>query len=78
MSTVTSNIEKARQALAARRASGVKVIRRTPVEIWQEDKLSLRKSINAKCFDCCCGDIEEVKGCTVQVCPLWLVRPGAK
>jgi hypothetical protein len=78
VNTVSERLEKARQVLASRRASGIKVTKRTPVEVWQEDKTSLRKSINAKCFDCCCGDVNEVKNCTVQVCPLWFVRPGAK
>jgi len=71
-------IQLRNQVLATKRASGIKVTKRTPVEVWQEDKTSLRKSINAKCFDCCCGDVNEVKNCTVQVCPLWFVRPGAK
>lgn len=48
---------------------------KTPVQHWEEDKTSLRKSINAKCYDCCHGDTDEVKHCTVTVCPLWFVRP---
>jgi len=66
VNTVSERLEKARQVLATKRASGIKVTKRTPVEVWQEDKTSLRKSINAKCFDCCCGDVNEVKNCTAK------------
>ena len=47
----------------------------SPMERWEEDKMSLRKSINAKCYYCCCFDKEEVKNCAATSCPLWPVRP---
>jgi len=75
MMTVSEKLEKARQARAAKAQAGIKLTKRNVVEIWSEDKLSLRKSINAKCFDCSGSQIEEVKQCTVKSCPLWLVRP---
>ena len=29
------------------------------------------KAIRAKCFDCCCGQFQEIKLCTVKDCPLY-------
>jgi hypothetical protein len=75
MMTVSEKLAKARQTKADRKAQGIKSYKRTPIQVWEEDKLSLRKSINAKCYDCCCGQAEEVKGCAATSCPLWSVRP---
>lgn len=75
MMTVSEKLEKARQARVAKAQAGIKLTKRTPIQIWEEDKLSLRKSINAKCFDCSNRQTEEVKNCSVTSCPLWLVRP---
>lgn len=36
---------------------------------------SLAKAIKAKCLACCNCDKEEVQFCTVDICPLWAVRP---
>jgi hypothetical protein len=74
-STGKTSIEKARHTKALARANGEPELRLTPIQKWENDKLSLRKSINAKCYDCSCHQINEIKGCTVQACPLWLVRP---
>lgn len=63
------NLTKANAA----KKSGYK--QKNPMDHWREDPNSLRKSINAKCYDCCCGDTNEVKHCTVQTCPLWSIRP---
>lgn len=49
--------------------------RRTPTEVWEENKTSLRKSINAYCYDCSGFNITEIKKCQVKKCPLWQVRP---
>lgn len=73
--TVTEKLEKARQARAAKAQAGIKLTKRNVVEIWLEDKFSLRKSINAKCYDCSCEQIEEIRNCTAKSCPLWNVRP---
>jgi hypothetical protein len=32
-------------------------------------------AIKAKCLACCNLDREEITHCTVQICPLWPVRP---
>lgn len=33
-------------------------------------------AIRAKCLDCCCGSAVEVRKCTIEGCPLWLLRFG--
>lgn len=33
-------------------------------------------AIKAKCKECCCGVIEEVKQCTMKDCALWQYRLG--
>ena len=34
------------------------------------------KAIKAKCLDCCCGQMSEVKNCLVIRCPLYNFRNG--
>ncbi len=50
-----------------------------PMEKFKEDQdnggKSLRKRINAKCFDCVCEQRTEITKCTIEECPLWDVRP---
>ncbi len=53
---------------------------KTPLEKWEEDKKSLRKSVSAFCYQCMGGDLgdnvkKEIKDCTSGDCPLYLVRP---
>lgn len=53
---------------------------KTPLEKWQEDKTSLRKSVSAQCWNCMGGDDgdnvkKEIKDCSSKVCTLWQVRP---
>ncbi len=36
---------------------------------------SPRQAIKAKCLDCCHADREEVRNCTVILCPLHAYRP---
>lgn len=73
--TVSERLQKARDTKARMKEQGIKVTKRTLVQIWEEDKTSLRKSINAKCWDCCHGDKESIMHCTIKACPLWYVRP---
>lgn len=68
-SPILENLAKAR----SKKTSGYKL--KNPIDHWRKDPTSLRKSINAKCFDCSCNQIEEIRNCTVQSCPLWFVRP---
>lgn len=37
---------------------------------------SLIKVIRAKCVECCCGGVAEVKRCTAISCHLWPLRMG--
>lgn len=39
-------------------------------------KLTPMKAIRKKCLDCCCGQIKEVRLCTVKNCPLYGYRNG--
>lgn len=53
---------------------------KTPLQKWEEDKMSLRKSISAQCWNCMGGDDgdnvkKEIKDCSSKSCTLWLVRP---
>lgn len=57
-----------------------RTVPRTPVEKWEGDKTSLRKSCNAMCYVCMGGDMgdnvkKEIKDCSSPNCPLYLVRP---
>ena len=51
---------------------------KTPFERWEEDKLSLRKSITAECFDCSNEQKFEITNCRIETCRLWHVRPYQK
>ena len=36
------------------------------------------KAIRAKCLDCCCGQLAEVRLCPCDNCPLWPYRMGKR
>jgi len=36
------------------------------------------KAIRAKCLDCCCQQMKEVKECQIQTCHLWPYRMGKR
>ena len=36
------------------------------------------KAIRAKCLDCCCGQMKEVRLCTAENCPLYPYRMGKR
>ena len=38
--------------------------------------MTLKQAIKAKCLDCCCGQIVEVRECAVAKCPLYPFRLG--
>lgn len=40
------------------------------------ERLSRAKAIRAKCLDCCCYQVNEVKLCPCKDCPLWCYRLG--
>lgn len=33
------------------------------------------KAVKAKCLDCTCCQKNEITNCTVEICPLWNIRP---
>lgn len=39
-------------------------------------KLTPIKAIRAKCLDCCCGQVKEVRLCTAENCALYEYRNG--
>ena len=60
-----------------------RTVRKNLKEKWEEDKTSLRKSINYMCVQCFSGedweggnDVKgEIKRCSSKGCALWNVRP---
>lgn len=68
------NTSNALAALRLKRSEG-KAVRKDPIKIWEIDKDSLRKSINAYCYTCSNKQTEEIKHCTLVNCPLYQVRP---
>lgn len=36
------------------------------------------KAIRAKCLDCCCGQVQEVRRCPCENCPLHPYRMGKR
>lgn len=77
----TENLKKAQARLAEMRATGEEIIvRRTPAERLEANPTSLRRAIDAKCFDCIGADDDpcyqwRIGNCGVPGCPLYAVRP---
>lgn len=36
------------------------------------------QAIRAKCVDCCCGSLKEVRECHIKNCSLWPYRMGKR
>ena len=51
------------------------VKQKTPTEKWEENKKSLRLSINAMCYECLGFVKTDIKTCPAVNCPLYHVRP---
>lgn len=68
-------LQKAREKREEMKAQGIEVERLDPIEKAKRDPKSLRKAINAKCWDCACENRTEIRDCEVKNCPLWNVRP---
>ena len=51
---------------------------KNPREKALDNPTSLRKAVNAKCWDCCCEVRIEVTKCSATDCPLWKLRPWQK
>ena len=54
--------------------------RRNPMEVWEDDPLSMRKAINANCFDCIGAENyrNRIRYCSMFKCPFWGLRPYSK
>ena len=39
-------------------------------------RLTRAQAIRAKCKDCCCDVLAEIKACEIKNCPLWIYRMG--
>lgn len=40
--------------------------------------LTPMKAMRAKCLDCCCGEVKEVRNCPITNCPIWPYRMGKR
>lgn len=70
--------EKARRALQDKFAAGL--TKKNPIERLNEKPTSMRRAINAKCYDCVGGDGDQgwrqrVRKCFDNKCPLYNFRP---
>ncbi|WP_198321695.1 MULTISPECIES: hypothetical protein [Methylococcus] len=77
--THLSRLEKARVAMAEKRAAG-ELERLNPIEKARRNPTSLRLAINGKCWDCvgCGADPNPQRAigqCRIPACTLWPVRP---
>jgi hypothetical protein len=45
-------------------------------EVVETRNISATKAIRFNCMDCSGGYMSEVKGCKIQLCPLWPFRMG--
>ena len=75
-------LELAREKRRELVEQGVKLERKNPIEKSRDNPNSLKAAINAKCYECVCGDMNSnwktlVKECEVgdNLCSLWKVRP---
>ena len=72
------NLDKARQKKKEMLEAGIKLEQLNPIEKAKQNPSSMRLAVNAKCWDCSCEQIKEVRLCTVAECPLFPVRPYQK
>ena len=73
-------LTKARAERQLRRDAGEVDKRRNPKEAWEDDKKSMRKAINANCFDCCGEEnyTKRIRYCDLFKCSFWMLRPYSK
>ena len=73
-------LAKAREEKKTRTEAGEVIARKNPREVWEEDKTSLRKAVNAGCYECCGGEnyVNSIRYCGIFTCPFWFVRPYGK
>lgn len=75
-----SALENARAEKQLRRESGEVDKRRNPLEVHLDDPKSMRKAINANCYDCCGQENHQkrIKYCNIFDCTFWMLRPYSK
>lgn len=71
----TESLKKAQEIMRQRREDGIPVVRLDPIEKAKANPKSLRAAINAKCWDCSCGQRIEIRECPISACPLYGLRP---
>jgi hypothetical protein len=70
----------ARKKRAEMAQRGEKIVRRNPLEKLAEKPGSLRRAINARCYQCESEDLDpavrwRIGNCLATGCALWAVRP---
>ena len=70
----------ARQKRAEMAARGEKIVQKNPLEKLAEKPDSLRRAINARCYQCESEDADpavkwRIGNCRATTCALWNVRP---
>lgn len=75
-----SALDKAREAMAAKRAAGEEIERVGPLEKHRRNPTSRKLAIVAMCVRCMGGDDTSpqraaIRDCTAPSCPLYPVRP---
>lgn len=68
-------LKRAHEKRLQMKAEGVELERLDPIEKARRNPTSRRYAINAKCWDCSCGQRVEIRECSVVACPLWSFRP---
>ena len=72
---MTEALQKAQEKRRQMKEAGIDIERLNPIEKAKRNPKSLRLAINAKCWDCSCGQRLEIRECPVVQCPLYPVRP---
>lgn len=69
------SLRESREKKKLAKENGEEIKQKNPKERWELDKKSLRKSIDAMCYECMGYQREEIKICSSPNCPLYLIRP---
>ena len=72
---IIESLKKAQEVMRLRRENGIPLVRLDPIQKSQANPKSLRLAINGKCWDCSCGQREEIRNCPITDCTLYAVRP---
>lgn len=80
---MNKGLANAARRRAEMRERGEAIQIRNPAEVAKQNPLSLRAAVNAKCYECVGGTLEqpsknwrnEIRNCTSKLCPLVPVRP---